>query len=113
MRLQAEVFVNEPAPDEEAPEVDASAPDDLDEAVERTESFLTEYTDRAEFFDNNEPIVVMQHTAANTEEDGIEVVFCAPDPEDADVQALCEKAIAAVQKANPNLGYEITWELTE
>jgi hypothetical protein len=102
------------AAEPEPTDVDPRASADLDEAVARATSFFEGYTSRDEYFEDERPVLWLQYASANAAGDGIDACFaCEGDPSDPGLEALVEKAEAALLRALPNLGYEIAWEITD
>jgi hypothetical protein len=91
--------------------VDTRPARDLADAVARVNAFLERYSRRPEYFEDGWPALILLLVCANDDETSVEISFSSERPSDAILTVLCEKAIAALEQAHPNLGFPFTWEL--
>jgi hypothetical protein len=89
---------------------------DLEAAQKTIADFLDAFTLASEYFDaERQPILMMQYVAPNEQRDGMTIVFSVSayaDPEDPELRALAEKAMAALHVTHPELP-PVTWDIEQ
>jgi hypothetical protein len=94
-----------------AERVDARPALDLGDAVARIDAFLHSFTRHAEYFEDGWPLLIVLLVSVNDDETGVEILFSCDGSASERLEALCERAIAALERAHPNLGFPFGWEL--